>query len=536
MNKLGLAGVLGLLGGLALLGLVPAGPGAEDRPAAAERAALPDDLAAVPRESLGLVSLRLSDLWKSALGQALRERMRKEGKGEELADFEKNAEKGIGVPIDQVERLTMVMVDNPQTPLLALAASKPVDRKKVLQSLAPEAKEKKHGKHTLYSNDRNSVCFVSERAFLSGKADTVKEALDRTGTGTMDQPLGVAAKKHAVVLAVNPPALLKLVPGELPPPVAPFKALTKAKVGVLTVDLGDRAEAVLNVRFGSGEDAKSAEKAAQALLKMAQEALSGQLRALETSEKMHKVVEAGRLLQQVLKEAKLEQAGDVVRGKAEADNMDKAAGLLIDMIQQVRTAAARSQSANNLKQIGIAMHTYHDKYGHFPPAATYDKDGKPLLSWRVLILPFLEQNELYKEFKLDEPWDSEHNKKLLARMPKTYDTPSEKKERNHTFIQVFVGKMAAFEGKTGRKIPEFTDGTSNTILVVETEKEVPWTKPADLPFDPDKPLPKLGGVYTNGFNALFADGSVRFISQAITEKTLRAVITRNGGEVIGDDF
>jgi prepilin-type processing-associated H-X9-DG protein len=196
----------------------------------------------------------------------------------------------------------------------------------------------------------------------------------------------------------------------------------------------------------------------------------------------------------------------------------------------------RDLAQNSLKNIGLAMHNYHDVYGHFPAAASYDKQGRPLLSWRVHILPYLEQEELYKQFHLDEPWDSEHNKKLLAKMPRVYAAPPPggAKERFTTLYQVFTGKGAIFEGKKGLTIKQISDadGTANTILVAEASEAVPWTKPQDLPSDPDKPLPKLGAPLADGFNLLFADGSVRYIRKTTKEKTLRALITWNGGESI----
>jgi len=195
-------------------------------------------------------------------------------------------------------------------------------------------------------------------------------------------------------------------------------------------------------------------------------------------------------------------------------------------------AAGREASANNLKQIGLAMHNYHDTNGNLPPAAIY-RDGKPLLSWRVAILPFLDQQALYDKFKLDEPWDSEHNKKLLAEMPDIFaPVVAKTKEKGMTFYQVFTGAGTAFEGTDGLKITDFTDGTSNTILAIEGGEAVPWTKPADLPYDADKPLPKLGGEYKDVITLLIADGSVRFIKKEFDEKALRAAITRNGGEVV----
>jgi hypothetical protein len=196
----------------------------------------------------------------------------------------------------------------------------------------------------------------------------------------------------------------------------------------------------------------------------------------------------------------------------------------------------RQASKQNLKVIGLAMHNFRDTYNKFPFAAMYaknDKDRKkPLLSWRVAILPFIEEDKLWKEFKLDEPWDSDHNKKLLPRMPKIYG-PSDAKSDGSTFYQVFVGKGAAFDDEM-KKInkADFTDGTSNTLLVLEAAKAVPWTKPEDLVYDPDKDLPKLGGLFDDGFHALYADGYVQFIKKEIKPETLRALITRAGGEAV----
>jgi hypothetical protein len=182
------------------------------------------------------------------------------------------------------------------------------------------------------------------------------------------------------------------------------------------------------------------------------------------------------------------------------------------------------------------MHNYHSAVESFPPAAVYDKNGKALLSWRVLILPYIEQDDLYKQFNLDEPWDSKHNKKLLEKMPKTYQSPGVKtKNKYGTFYQGLAGKGATFDGKTGIKLADFSDGTSNTIMVAESATDVPWTKPDDIPFDADKDLPKLGGIYPGTFQALFADGSVRHIRTTINKDTLKAMITVAGGEVIGAD-
>jgi hypothetical protein len=205
--------------------------------------------------------------------------------------------------------------------------------------------------------------------------------------------------------------------------------------------------------------------------------------------------------------------------------------------------ADRRTSTNNLKLIALAFHNAHDTYGAMPAAAITDAKGKALLSWRVALLPFLEEGKLYKEFKLDEPWDSKHNKKLLARIPRVYAPPISGKpaKPNTTYYQVFTGPAAPFNPSAVRRLPSitlgpriasFTDGTSNTFLVVEAGEPVPWTRPADLAYDAKKPVPKLGGLFPEGFHVAMADGSVRFLGRKIEDKVLRALITPAGGEVI----
>jgi Protein of unknown function (DUF1559) len=197
----------------------------------------------------------------------------------------------------------------------------------------------------------------------------------------------------------------------------------------------------------------------------------------------------------------------------------------------------RLPTANNLKMIGLAFHNYADYNKCFPSAAIQDKDGQPLLSWRVALLPFLEESDLYSQFRLDEPWDSPNNKPLLTRIPKVYAPPSGKppQEPFGTFYQVFVGPGAAFEDQSRIDFRSFTDGTSQTILAIEAAEPVPWTKPEDLQFMPDGPLPKLGGHSKYGAHCVYVDGSVRQLPKETDERILRALINRNGGEKLGND-
>lgn len=220
------------------------------------------------------------------------------------------------------------------------------------------------------------------------------------------------------------------------------------------------------------------------------------------------------------------------------------AALLLPAVAQARGAAQRTVAVNNLKQIGLAMHNYHDTYRGFPAAYSTNRDGQALLSWRVHILPFIDQTALYEQFHLDEPWDSEHNKKLIPQMPQVYRSPdsmAEPGKTNYLGIRGEQGVMVAPEddekGKAtpiGTRMNQILDGTSNTIMVVEANdaKAVIWTKPDDLEPDEENPLNGLVGLRPNAFIAAFCDGSVRVMGGAIEAASLNGLFTKDGGEVV----
>lgn len=197
-------------------------------------------------------------------------------------------------------------------------------------------------------------------------------------------------------------------------------------------------------------------------------------------------------------------------------------------------ARQRAESQNNLKQILLAMHNYHDSIGHFPGDIT-DKNGKPLLSWRVAILPYIEYDALYRAFKLDEPWDSENNKKLMAQMPRPYRCGFEPKGTTKTHYQGFAGKGTVFEPNAKIMLQHILDGTSNTIGVIEAGPAVEWSKPADIPYDPKKPFPKLELPFKNVMQVGFCDGSVRAFRPDPPEADFRNFIERDDGNVVNAD-
>lgn len=197
-----------------------------------------------------------------------------------------------------------------------------------------------------------------------------------------------------------------------------------------------------------------------------------------------------------------------------------------------------AKARNNLKQLALAMHNYHDvKFdgrSSFPPAVVKRPDGKEPRSWRVELLPFLGANNLYQQYRKDEPWDSENNKKVLAQMPDVFRSPYDDAKSTNSGYFVLVGPGTAFEGPEGVTMSDITDGTSNTLMIVETKRNIPWTKPEDISFDPEKPLPELVGFIEGGFNCAFADGSVHSLETARVKDSLKWLIMRNDGHAISE--
>jgi hypothetical protein len=209
--------------------------------------------------------------------------------------------------------------------------------------------------------------------------------------------------------------------------------------------------------------------------------------------------------------------------------------LVMPAIMAARGAARRVQGMNNLKQLALAMFQSESTDGHFPAHAILSKEGKPLLSWRVYVLPYLEQDELFKQFHLDEPWDSANNKPLIAKMPAIFKSAAGKPlAEGQTRYVVPTGKDTIFEGDKGHRVADITDGLSNTILIVEAgdDKAVTWTKPEDMAFDPQKPLAGLGTIGDDGTPVAFADGSVRMIHKSVDAETFRRLILRNDGQPV----
>lgn len=234
------------------------------------------------------------------------------------------------------------------------------------------------------------------------------------------------------------------------------------------------------------------------------------------------------------------EARGVVPGGIEmaAASAGLAPGMLIPAVKQARDAARMSDNKNNLKQIAIALMNYQETYGRFPGPAILDKRQRPRLSWRVEILPYIDEQVLYEQFHRDEPWDSDHNKTLIAKMPKVFASPNypELGKQGKTTYLVPLGKGTMWDNPKGNKDRDVLDGLSNTILIVDAHQDaaVIWTKPDDLTIDFKDLQKTLKNLRPGRFHAVFAEGTVRLLSEDIDLEVLKGLFTRAGNEDVGD--
>jgi prepilin-type processing-associated H-X9-DG protein len=454
----------------------------------------------------------------------------------------------IGAKLTEIDTVTICVTEARDEPkfVLIISANKPIDKAAAFK-LGAKAKPDDRG---FYKPGAASglVHFPDDKTAVIVHPDLAQKYLDGYAKDRTAWPLNAdlnkAASGNTLFAVVN----LEKAPRDAfnDPGAKAFAPLLAARTVTLAANLkGKELSAALRATFPDATAAGKAKETAQGLLGQAAgavEHLTGGKGGTELGKLLPAVKEARR----ALKDTKVEATGSDVTVTASYKADFDVAEVLTEAVNRIQLAAKRAVAQNNLKQIGLALHSYHDTHGWIPihgtgpkGAALKNANEKPLLSWRVELLPYVEQQELYNQFKLDEPWDSENNKKLIEKMPKLYAPAAKPGKAGHTHTQMVVGP-SAMPLPVARIPASFPDGTSNTIAVVEAAEPVIWTKPDDVMF-PNKELPKdfrkkFGGQFPGGFNVLLWDGSVRFVADTVSDKTLSFALNPSDGEVLGKDW
>ena len=500
-----------------------------------------DALAYVPADAAFFAHLRVGEVWNSPLFTEIRKTA-----GKDLDKALGVIEKEVGIPITLVDTATFFYPVMPQGPgdettfVLMFTTAKAYDKETLMKSVREKDAKVKDNMVALDNPGEKKLFlkFVDEKTFVVLHETLIEKFNKGPGrddkAGVMTDALKMARDNHQFVLSIDFSKLPNEIFTAAPDELKPFLPLLKSKSAVLTGDLKEKeVRLALNFRAENADAAKEAEESFKLLMRLAADGLAEVMMDKNALKEVGFLMPLLKELEKTVKNVKITRDGDRLQTAA-VIKLDLAIGEIVaKLVEKINTESARSERTNNLKQIGIAMHSYHDTYNGFPSAAICDKKGKPLLSWRVSILPYIEQNELYKQFKLDEPWDSDHNKKLIDKMPKIYALPGVNNP-GKTHFRVFTGNGAAFDVIQTTKLQDISDGTSNTVMVVESAEPTIWTKPEDLEFDPEKPIAKQLRFVNDTTVTAFCDGSVRFLNKKLADKTWSLLIQKNDGNPIPD--
>jgi hypothetical protein len=548
---------------------------------------------------MGFLHVRVADVWSSELVKQLRTFAGHAGP-DLLAEFDSRF---VPAPSD-IESVTVVLYDlkmrdpfpvgrpTDMTPVWVVTTKKPLDRDALLKTLGKNGKTRKiHNKEYLFDEKYwAGLLVLDDRTYAYASEDSITALIDRMTKGG-DSPLAALfareAGKHPATLAVNvaasfKPEMVKAIPEGLHP-------LFKAKTWLATLDLEPKTTLSLALEFATEAEAKDGLKAAQEGVQMARGFIGNALMQMEKKARRDParpqvgiqefpemagflLAAAGlKQLDGILGGLPIEVKGSAVRSSLVLDGIVPGGGLalsaslaMISTVYSIEAGGPRgglspgsydwTERERNLQNLARAVEKYRNDKGHYPPPAITDKNGKALLSWRVAILPYMENTyisgsfegkaingpgELYRLFKLDEPWDSPHNKKLIDKVPGLYRAPYgvlsyTQMSVGKTTTLAVVGKGAIFDPtKKGVSTTDVRDGTNQTLLLValeEPEQAVYWTKPADIALTAEGKLPADALDLTKRFAVVYADASPHTLMGGLPEKVFLGIVTRDGSE------
>jgi hypothetical protein len=502
----------------------------------------------VPGEGQGFISVRVADLWKTSQVQQIVAEVHKE---QGLDDPAEQIEQLVGFRPEEIERATAVFADIERSETwVVIETVGPIDEPK-LRAAVVGLKDETHGDRKFFhgtwaGKPATGLHVAGPRILVFGPVVGVKKAIEvaneRKG-GALDDGLArLSSSRHVVAAFAVPGKLADAArrlsggPQEARDMLLP---LTEIQSGGLTVRLGTDLEFEATVHLSDIAKAEAAKEAAGKLLDVARKQLKKKNEGADGEADLF-----AEQSEKALDAVKITQSGTDVVVRSRVDMGPEVMGKVPATVALLGQTIRVMKRANNFRQVLLAYHFHREVYNGFPTNIT-DKAGKPLLSWRVAILPFIEQDPLYKKFKLDEPWDSPHNKKLIPLMPKTYLRAGET-GGGRTSLVAISGPGSVHSSKSGGwagagvRIDQIKDGLNNTVAIVDSNLSVEWTRPEDLKIDMTGKFTPPRAMFRNeGGRYLFSmfDGSVRRVkATAVSDDTLRAVLTPFAGDKVGPDW
>ncbi len=494
-----------------------------------------------PDDAMLFAHVRFGELWNSDLVKAFR--------AIDVPGLPKQAmsviEQLLGFSLDDVHTFTLVMgrPENLQAEpdgYAVVVMNQDLKQLQKLKLVMQYGKVQTFQARTYYIAGSAAMYFFNDRTLISGSQPSIERFLAR-----LDKPVdrqksrftrafkAVEESHHIVVVGFPPAEMMARIAKEgLPKELELLKPILEAKAAFLTLRFEKGFQLHIDLDFPDDASAVAAEKAAQ-------DALVELRKAWEQEKKKHPVPEEAlvpleKAMDKMLDRITVKRKGTTLHADAVLELDPAALTAMIPSITKLSQQAANMlQNHTNMREIAIALHNYHADFKGFP-LATYGN-----FSWRLHLIPYLEGNQSLESLGLkpNEPWDSEHNLKVAKeRMPKILAPAGRDAPPGMTYYRAFTGPGTIFatEGKpvTLTQITNF-DGTSNTILLVETDEPVFWTNPVDMPYDLKKPLPKMGGLYSNPvFIVCLADGKIAYVPKDAKEDAIRAAITWNDGKAV----
>ena len=329
-------------------------------------------------------------------------------------------------------------------------------------------------------------------------------------------------EKQPVVLAIDRRELKEFSEGMFRPMLdgKTVEAIRICESVVVSIDVKRKADIKLVLKYGFSADAQTVEQ----MMPEVREELSKQYAGMANAQAQYNQI-IGKAALESIESAKVKRDGKRLEiSTSFKPDMTALTGLA----DKIDADALRTQGMNNMRQLGLALLNYESAHGSFPSATMRHESGNEY-SWRIAILPYIEENELFLRYRFDEPWNSKHNLEVTSEMPAAFKHPSNESPTDTNYFAV-VGPGTLFSPEGGTTFADITDGSMRTVMLVEAVRDSHWAKPGGIPVADALDPKKLGGFTDGVIHVNMSDGSVRSVSNQITPAMLAALYSTAGGD------